>query len=179
MNIGIDIDGVICNFVSGFIKVIYDEYEYELKEENIIYHNLNMVLGISKEKMIQHIETTLSMDLPLIRNADKYINLLKEKNNIMILTARHVNHRLTEKWLKSNNVHYDELFFMTEGDKYKIDTDVDVIIEDNLNEALNWISRVKKVIIYDHPWNQSLDITNKIDRIKNWKQIYEIISNIK
>lgn len=178
MKIGIDIDGVISDFVSGFKKVVYNEYEFNLKEEEVKYHDLDLVLGISKKEAMKLIEKTLNIDLPLIKDAKKYINLLKGDHKIILLTARHINHQLTQKWLNQNNIKYDELYFLNEGGKYKSNINIDVIIEDNLTEALNWTSKINNIIIFDHPWNQSIDIYNNLYRVKNWREIYEYIKKI-
>jgi len=178
MKLGIDIDGVICDFVSGFKKVVKDKYGLKISEEDIIYHDLYLVLGITKEEAIKLIELTLNMDLPLIKDADKYIKILKKKHEIILMTARHINHEITKKWLMNNRIDYDNLYFLNEGHKYKSSLELDIIIEDNLNEALNWFSKVKHILVFNHPWNQCIDINNVLHRVKNWKQIYEYIEKL-
>lgn len=175
MNIGIDIDGVIADFVEEFIKVIKERYDFDLKEKEIIYHDLYQVLGITKSESLELINETLNRDLNIIKDADIYIDLLSMKNDIYILTARNINLTSIEKWLKKHNIKYNDIVVFEEGGKNFCDKKLDVIIDDNLKEAIGFIGKCEKIIIFDHPWNQTLDIHNSFYRVSNWYEIYEIL----
>jgi uncharacterized HAD superfamily protein len=62
------------------------------------------------------------------------------------------------------------------GKKYQVNIDgLDVIVEDSLEEALEWSSRVKTVLLYDHPYNQTLNVKNLTKRVYSWSEIYQEI----
>ena len=102
MKIGIDIDGVITNFVDEFIKIVKKRYGIKIVETDIIYHDLYQVLGISEKEALKIIDETLHNNLKVIPHAKKYINLLSKNNEIYILTARTINIKIIEKWLEEN-----------------------------------------------------------------------------
>ena len=171
----IDIDGVIVNFVEGFIEIVNEIYGIKLTEDDIIYHDLNLVLGISKEDAKKLIIKTLELDLSLMPRARESIEILYRDHIINIITARPTELNEIKIFLESKDIQYHNLYKMKEGEKYKINTKTDVIVEDNLEEALMWSKRVKKVLLFDHPWNKSINIDKKIERVKNWNEIVENI----
>jgi uncharacterized HAD superfamily protein len=176
MKIGVDVDGVIANFVEEFINLIKEKYGKQISEKDIIYHDLYQLLGISKEEALELIDITLHRDLNIIDRSDKYINELSNFNEIYVLTARNIEVNITKKWLKKHGIKYKKLILFKEGDKNFCETKLDVIIDDNLKEAIGFIGKCKKIIIYDHPWNKTLDIHNSFCRVKNWHEIYEMLS---
>ena len=65
------------------------------------------------------------------------------------------------------------------GKKYQANIEgLAVIVEDSLEEALEWSSRVKTVLVYDHPYNQSLNVKNLTKRVYSWNEIYLEISQL-
>ena len=113
MKIGIDLDGVISDFVREFNKIVRIRYDYDLKESEIYVHDIYLVLGIPFTESKEIIEDTLSRNLKLVDNAKKSIDELKEKHKILILTARDEKFRKkTQDWLNEHSIHYDNIFFL-------------------------------------------------------------------
>jgi uncharacterized HAD superfamily protein len=66
------------------------------------------------------------------------------------------------------------------GEKYMADIQpMDLIVEDSLEDALEWSQKVKNVLIYDQPWNRTLNVRNLTKRVYNWKDIYQAVQNLK
>lgn len=176
--IGIDIDGVIANFVPTFITVVEKRYGITIKESDIATHDLYQVLGISPNIALDLINETLQMDLDVMSGAVEYLKLLKDKNKIILITARKIDENITKEWLRKHSIPYDKIMFLEEGNKFNCDIELDVMVDDNLKEIINCQSIAKKLIIYDHPWNQTYDVEKKFYRVKNWKEIYDLINKI-
>jgi len=180
MNLGFDIDGVISDFVKTFIGLVRKRYNLILKEADIYCHDLNLVLGISKEERNELIRETLKEDLALNPNAKKTIEkLYSDGHKIFILTARPkdlVN--VTKNWLKNKGIPYTKLIQLNEGEKYLAEVDLDLIVEDNLEDALGLSKKVKNILIYDHPWNQSKNIKKLVKRVYSWDDIYKEIARL-
>lgn len=62
---------------------------------------------------------------------------------------------------------------MSEGTKHEIEENFDVIIDDHLEEIINWIGKVSLVLVYNYPWNKSINIKNNFERIYIWEDILE------
>lgn len=181
MDLGFDIDGVISNFVRSFASVVKKYYNLNLAEADIYYHDLDLVLGISKEERNKLIRETLLGDLALISGAKEGLaKLHSEGHQILILTARPrdlIN--VTKGWLKKRGIPYSQLIQLDEGQKYLAEVNLDLVVEDNLEDAIGWSKKVKNILVYDHPWNRSFNIKGLFKRVYNWNGILEEIERVK
>ena len=175
MKIGIDIDGVISDFVTSFRVVVKERYGIEFGYEDIREHDLYKVLGISEKEALELIIATFDYDINTQPDAVDCIKKLKKNHEIIIVTARpKITEEITKKWLKEKGIAYDKLIFITEGNKHQaVNEGFDVIIDDHLKEIIRWFEKVPLVLIYNHPWNKSLNIKNNFERVFNWKNILE------
>ena len=180
MNLGFDIDGVISNFVRAFSELVEKKYSIRLKEADIYCHDLNLVLGITITERNQLITETFKQDLQLNSGAKETLEkLCLEGHKIYLLTARYDSLvEATESWLRKKGIPYTELVQLNEGKKYYAKVDLDLIVEDCLEDALEWSQRVKNVLVYDHPWNQTLNVKHLIKRVYSWEEIYEEIQRL-
>ncbi len=181
MNLGFDIDGVIANFTQPLLDVIKENYGLSLKKADIYTFNLNIVLGVTKNEGTNLVHQTLKKDLPLIPGAKETLEKLsREGHNIYLLTGRYEFLRdITQSWLKEKAVPYTQLHMLNIGEKYRADIQqMDLIVEDSLEDALEWSQKVKNVLLYDQPWNRTLNVKNLTRRVYNWNDIYRVIQNL-
>lgn len=181
MNLGFDIDGVISDFVKTFIEIVDNKYHVKLKDSDIYCHDLSLVLGITRDERNQIITETLKKDLTLNVGAKETIDKLHtEGNKIYLLTARYGSLLFeTEEWLKKKGICYTELVLLEEGEKHRTSISLDLIVEDCLQDALEWSKKVKDILVYDHPWNKTLNVKNLVKRVYSWNEIYEEIQRLK
>lgn len=181
MNLGFDIDGVISDFVRTFLRLVKKHYDLTIKETDIYCHELDLVLGISKEERNQLIRETLQEDLALNPYAKETLEkLYSEGHQIFILTARPrdlVN--VTKNWLKKRGISYSHLIQLNEGEKHLAEVKLDLVVEDNLEDAIGWSRKVKSILIYDRPWNRSFNVRNLFKRVHNWNEILKEIEQLK
>ena len=181
MNLGFDIDGVISDFVRSFVKVVEKHYNLALTETDIYCHDLNLVLGISRKERNKLIRETLLEELELNSGAKKALaKLYSEGHQIFILTARSsdlVN--VTKDWLKKKGIPYSQLIQLNEGEKHLAEVSLDLVVEDNLEDAIGYSQKVKNVLVYDHPWNQSFNVKGLFKRVYNWNEILKEIEQLK
>lgn len=182
VNLGFDIDGVIANFADPLIGTIKKNYGVTLKEKDIYCFDLNIVLGITKAEETQLITEILKQDLPLYAGAKETLERLsREGHSIFLLTGRWSYLRdVTQVWLKEKGVPYNELHLLDVGKKYQANIEgLDVIVEDSLEDALEWTRKVQNVLVYDHPYNQSFNVKGLTKRVYNWSEIYHEIQHLK
>jgi len=180
VDIGFDIDGVVSDFVASFVKVVENHYNMILTEADIYCHDLDLVLGISEEERNKLVKETILSGLGLNFGAQQTLaKLSSEGHRIFILTARSNNLiGVTEKWLKEKAIPYYQLLHLNEGKKYQANVNLDVVVEDNLKDAIGWSKKVKNVLIYDHPWNQTKNVRKSVKRVYNWSDIYKEIKRL-
>ena len=182
LNLGFDIDGVIANFTQPLLEAIKENYGLNLKIKDIYTFDLNIVLGITKNEGTQLVHQTLKKDLPLNKGAKETLEKLsREGHNIYLLTGRYdVLRNITQSWLKEKGVTYTQLHMLNIGEKYMADIQpMDLIVEDSLEDALEWSQKVKNVLIYDQPWNRTLNVRNLTKRVYSWNDIYQAVQNLK
>ncbi len=182
MNLGFDIDGVIADFSQALLETIKKNYGLALNKTDIYCFDLNVVLGITKSEGKQLIIEVLQKDLPLNTGAKETLEQLsREGHSIYLLTSRYdVLRDITQSWLKEKGVPYTQLHLLNVGEKYLAKVEpLDLIVEDSLEEALGWTQKVKNVLVYDQPWNKTLNVKNLTKRVYNWDEIYDEVQQLK
>jgi hypothetical protein len=83
----------------------------------------------------------------------------------------------TEEWLASRGLalgtHYTRIDAVKEG-KFAVDVALDSFVDDKLVELLRMAERrpdVRLLIVYDHPWNQTLDVARRLRRVGGWDEL--------
>ncbi len=185
---GFDIDGVIGDFVSRFRVVVREAYGVELREDQIRAHDLFLALGIGKPEALALIRTTLEHpDYELYPQAkDGLRQLVASDVEVHIITARWNGDPdaagRAETWLASRGlelgVHYHRIDAVKEGAKYGAQATLDCFVDDNLVELIEMADRrpeVPTLIVYDHPWNQTIDIGRRFHRVAGWPDLVALI----
>lgn len=180
MKLGFDIDGVISDFVAYFIAVMKKHYGLTLSKADIYCHDLDFVLGISKQERDRFVRETLMGDLQLIQGAKETLERLNAQgHDIVILTARFGDLvAVTKNWLQRKGIPYSQLFQSKQGEKYLAEVALDLVVEDDLEDAIAWSKKVKNILVYDQPWNQSLNLKGLIKRVYSWDDIFEEVQRL-
>jgi len=115
-------------------------------------------------------------------NAKRVIRKLKEDGNkIYLITARMKSkefdiYKETEKWLKENDVYYDELIVdVTDKNQVVKSKNIDVFIDDSFENCISVAKDGTKTFIINTKVNQGLEDDN-ISRVYSWNEIYEKIN---
>lgn len=180
MNIGFDIDGVIANFKQRFVEVVEKKYNVILTDSDMYSYDPNLVLGVSRAEVGEVIVETLSSDLPLYPEAKETLEILTTQgHNIYLLTARHQSLiRVTSTWLNKNCIPYKEVFYLPQGKKSEVNIQIDLIVEDNLAEALELSNKIKHVLLFNQPWNRTKNVRSLIKRVYSWPEVYEEVQRL-
>lgn len=174
LRIGVDIDGCLNYFGEELEKYLVEHYNLDLSKD-YKYNLLEAVGIITKEQQNQFWRTTEHEfeNIDSQKGCSKYLNDLKQKNTVIIITARGYDYSiLTCNWLKKKEINYDEILFNTEN---KIDAckwkNIDVMIEDNPNNALAVAEGGIKVLLMNNKYNKNIEHKNII-RCNDWLDIY-------
>lgn len=180
MRIGVDIDGVVADFVKTFIPLVRERYGVALAEHDIYVHDLFLVLGITESEAIELIRATICSDLDLIDGAKEAIEKLNQEHELILLTARPEDLLdVTERWLSKRGIKYRELVHLREGQKFAPEHAFDVVVDDHLREVIRFIGKARKIIVFDHPWNQSFNARGLFDRAYTWNDVLAIVDAMK
>ena len=121
---------------------------------------------------------------PPRKHVQKYINKLREDGHkIVLITARSTDHlkdpvSLSVNWLNKHQISYDELCVNNlEKTTACLEKKVDVFIDDRVDHLLPLLPHNIKTILMETVSNKGQKEYSG-DVVKNWKQVYKIISNL-
>lgn len=190
MNIGVDIDGVLTN-IQDYVFEYGSKFSYE-KEKDL--SNLEKNKYETAEIFNwQHDEEQIfwgDLFAEYAQNerprffASEVLNILKEKHNIYIITARtndglEINkpsiEEITKEWLKKQNIPYDGIYFPGTDKRQVIkDNNIDVMIEDSA-ENIELLEDITKIIVFDAIYNKE---AKGYARVNSWYEILYYINKL-
>lgn len=192
MKIGIDIDGVL----TDEDKFMYDYGTKFCKESQlpmVIKPNQmeEAIFGWEEEISEQFWNTYLVEYVtryPARQFAAEVIQKLKEKHEIYIVTARNEQglpkefygkmKLLTEKWLETQNIHYDDILYTKRGKKLTdcIEKGIQIMVEDDPMN-IEQLQEEIMVLCYDCQYNHNIEKRN-VTRVYSWYDILKTIETI-
>ena len=175
MKIGIDIDNVIANtfqdlsgYFNQFMRVQADPIE------------VIRIMRKDKLKMLAYYfaawKSKIMTQVSLVEGAAETIREWHNEHDIKLITSRlFIFNRQTRHWLQQHNIPYNELHHAREKTKHQKANGCEVFIEDNLEECEILADHCERVFLFDHPWNRVPVAKKNIIRIKNWKEIRNLL----
>lgn len=168
IDIGIDVDGVLRDFVSGVCTAYNIETGNIAHPREIPTYQIFDYLGIKdKNSFVNKYAKTLFLNTDEMPNAYK-VNELKNYGKVHIITSQNKGlEKITLDWLDQHDIYYDDIHFT--WDKKQVD--VDFMLDDYPENLYKMNKHVVKVC-YDAPYNKNWkgwrvdDIGGYIDIIK-------------
>ncbi|MBM7855330.1 putative HAD superfamily protein [Desulfohalotomaculum tongense] len=183
MIIGCDLDGTICDNLPLLVDELNRFTGENIAMDDISEYDVTKVYNITREDFIQLMkekEEKIIKKSPLIPGADKYLKKLAGENHrIHIITARSpVLKEITSAWLNRCQIPYHGLHLLNSHDKVEIcqRLAVDVMVEDNYNNAVQLAAAGIRVILFAAPHNQKWRWPG--ERCVWWRDIYKLLAGI-
>lgn len=191
MNIGIDIDDTISNTYDVLFnyaqKYTIIDKNKEIKDVNRnatthmyakTFHNWND--EEEKECLDKYYENVVKEVKPKMFSAEIINKLKSEGNKIFLITARFKSEKfdvkeLTLKWLKENNINYDELI-MDAQNKVEIaqEKNIDIFVDDSISNCEAMANAGIKTYMMDFIINCNYK-NEKVTRVYSWPHLYQEI----
>ncbi|MFC1993707.1 hypothetical protein ACFLVI_00410 [Chloroflexota bacterium] len=178
LEIGIDIDGVIADLVTAILPVLSETRGSPVCYDDICDLDIGKVLQIENKMYAIWSDVYTSGILRSLLPIKGAITGLGEfgKHRIHIVTHRiKASKEDTEWWLNDKNIKYCTLEFVPDAPKHSTGIEFDVFIEDSLEQACAMAEAGIKTILLDQPWNQSLSLPQRCNRLRDWGCITESI----
>lgn len=181
MKIGVDIDGVIADSLSIWVKELNRHFSQDKNREDMVFYQFEKIYNVSWEEMDRFFRTNqeiLLSNLAPVEQAAEILNRFKEAHEVLLITARPEQYRsITENWLRAHTIVYNDLIMTNFADKgcYCKTMKIDIFIEDSLENALSICQEGIPVILFDAPYNQG-SLPEGIIRTKNWQEIFDLIN---
>ena len=186
MLVGIDLDEVLSDFVRTYLVYYNSLNGTNFRREQTHTYKFWEVLGGNRDEAIKSVydfyKTQLFADLPTMTGSQEGINNLARKNDLVVITSRPVDIReATLDWLERNfPKRFREVYLTNQWAKVSRgrskaticrEVGIDVIVEDSLEYAQECSKEIKKVVLFDCPWNQSEGLPQNICRVKSWNGV--------
>jgi uncharacterized HAD superfamily protein len=176
LHLGVDIDGVLADYITQLCDWHNKQYETELFHAEFTEYSLAFMAGVSAEegnRRIHEFEATGAINnMDVIPGAKPAVTALHAMGHrLSIVTARGDAVRdQTYFWKK---LHFGDVFQRMHLSDYKHFTcasfGIDVMIEDNIQNAQLCIEYGTQAVLIEQPWNQK---SNDIPR-GNWNHAIE------
>jgi hypothetical protein len=187
LRIGLDLDGVVADWVSSAIKVLKDRGSiipeqappyWDWLKEHARPEDWKFLWGPAMKFSYQFAEP--------YKGSVEFANRLKNFGDVIIMTSRPKG-----SWTATIQWWWDHMgytpagfnFFDSGLDKYRVHTDV--FIEDNLNYANDYAHKWlmgydnPEVFLLDRPWNQGYTEYLNVTRMPDYESIIKEIERIK
>lgn len=187
IRLGMDLDGVIYNFVDEFRNYLIDHQGRD-PEELIPATQWNFFYdwGMTLEEYEFYL-TQAAIDGYVFKSGEVYagavealLEVEKMGFEIVVITARRLtdvlaHHEIIEQntynWLTDNNIPHHGLIISNE----KTTHDLNILVDDSVKNVENFILAGGRGYIFDRPWNQDYPY----NRIDNWECFVEEMRSIR
>lgn len=191
LKIGIDIDEVITKTIDGFLQFYNTKFDKKVLFSDISCYEFWDILGVKREDLLNlffdFYDHNLFENLSLIEGVIDAINNLSKKNEVFFITARPFKIKdKTQKFLSENfpNISFTLIcssdFFNKEnntGFKSKAEIcqklNIEVMVEDNKDYALDCAKKGIKSFLINKPWNQDCEDHENLIKVNHWNEIIE------
>jgi 5'(3')-deoxyribonucleotidase len=184
MIIAVDLDDVLANTLENFIDFHNSTYKTSLKFSDFKSYALHDIIGLSFEEEAKRLEqfdkSKFFNKIKPLEGAQTAISQLSKKNKIVVITARTKSVATkTKRWLKKYFPEIDEVVFISQNYMGFIKTKAEVckefgakvIIEDKTSFVNECANKGIKVMMLDYPWNQNVNGSSNIVRVRSWDDI--------
>ena len=183
---GVDVDGVIRDFSHDLYNVIKKNYPDWIKpgSENVysveeirremtdwdLENNFDAeITDIKRVYREEHAETILAKGTPFVEDVD-YLReqIRKDEHTFVAVTSQHpvcCHHTLT--WFGKQELGFSSVYFKKGRKKWMVECDF--LIDDSPNNYYAWRrgrGSDEKYILFDSPWNEKINATNRVSSIK-------------
>lgn len=180
--IGIDIDDVLGEFISEFLKWYNNKNGGNFTANEIITWDIEKYIHRTKDDFLYLLgEFYESLDfstLPMVEGSKDGLYTLNDMGNELIaITARWDSTKnVTENWLGANYGNLiKDLYFTVDKGNLASELGIDIHIDDVIHNASNIADKGIEVLLYNRPWNNSPIKDKNIQRVENWSEIMKYL----
>lgn len=179
MNICIDIDGTITH-AYYWVKYINKHFKTNLKEEDMIYYNLEKVANVTAEEFGEFYRIyseEIHKNAVIREHAKNVLDELAKSHNIFYVTARDESLRdITLNWFKEMELPEGNLYMLGSHDKVNKakELNCDLFLEDRYENAIDLSNNGIKILLIDCYYNRH-PLNENIKRVADWNEISEYV----
>jgi uncharacterized HAD superfamily protein len=154
--VGVDLDGVLADQVTGVLPRIRDSYGITLTYDDVTHWRLPIgPTDIAKEIVAAQEDRDYVLTMAAHPGAREMLEALRERYRIVVLTARAGDAlKWSVEWLHSNSLRFDEIVGSEEAKKSL--HGVDALVDDYLGNVEEFLTNTSgPAVLVDQPWNRA------------------------
>jgi 5'(3')-deoxyribonucleotidase len=181
-NIGIDLDGVVCDIYMDAFKILKKMYptkvtsdkwagdwqkEYELTEEQVC----NIFISAAKDGFFRTAK--------IYPEAKDTLRKLSKMYNIFFVSWRNYIPNAREDtlyWLDSNHIPYEKLVLTNNKCKAAVNEKFVFFLDDNIQQCNRIAKTQTPSFLFLRPWNSMEGTDALVKGIKSWKEVEQLLN---
>ena len=197
MNIAVDLDGVLGDFVPSFLNYYNNRFNTDFKKEDIKTMDLWVALGLPSKDVFDPIQyefykSSYFKNIKPIEDSQEAIKRLDALGHTSLISTGRPQ-KVRDQTFDFIKTYFPEInrIFMTKNyydpldigsdalEKYEVAlfNDCKYAIEDDPIFAVPISENGTKVLLFNQPWNASFTGNGNILRVGDWPSIVDIIKN--
>ena len=182
MKIIVDVDGVLADLMTLVVAWVNARYGTHFKRSDIREWNQPLegtgtdIGTVIAELML---DDTFLLKIPSVEGSIGGMKCLNCRYHVMLATARpHSATSLTMKWLWKRDIHWKN--YVTCVHHPKSQERGDVLIDDNVDNCLQFAGTGRVAILFDQPWNRDFigASGSRIVRARGWEDVLGILKGM-
>ena len=178
MNIALDFDSVVNDLSTAMCNAANTRFNTTYKHEDWITWDF-----WSDQPQEIHdylwqeafVDETFTLRIPPMKDAIAVVRRLMNEHNVYIFSDRKEHFQTTvESWFSQYGL-WPEVVLTDRYTNPKaamaVTKEIDLAIDDAPHNVIQYVDTVRRVMIYDHPWNRDIELPLSVERVFNWKQI--------
>jgi 5'(3')-deoxyribonucleotidase len=155
-SVGVDLDGVLADQVTGVLPRILDAYGIDLTYEDVTHWRLPLgsTTDIAKEIVAAQEDRDYVLTMAVHPGAQEMLKSLRARYRIVVLTARAGDAlEWSVEWLHAKGLYFDEIAGSKEAKKSL--HGVDALVDDYLGNVEEFLTNATgPAVLVDQPWNR-------------------------
>src|SRR3989344_4200129 len=190
----VDVDDTLAETTEVFLSYLEKEHNIILKEEHLYEYPFSENYLQKKFKKFDYIrdfeKSPYFRKIRPAENSQAAISSLAKNNKLFIVSGRNMGlMKETKKWISkffpgyfseihlvNNNPRKNEVKGIPKHEMFKR-LKCSFAVEDDPGPALSISEMGCKVLLFERPWNKSLNLNENLIRVKNWTEVYNLLEN--
>jgi uncharacterized HAD superfamily protein len=179
LKIGVDLDNTLADTIPIWTKLLKEKYGIELNHSEITEYDLVYHVPMTDEE-VQNTFREVWSDHPAVPpnpgDPRGVLEAISKDHDLFIVTATVAKKEEVDQWLDRNGIKHKGLVMVRSSEK--LNSGVDVIIDDN-PKVIDLFARAgKMVILYDRPWNKKVRREKNVVRVKDWSEVTNALEKL-
>ena len=183
-NIGIDLDGVICNLHKPVYPMLEEMFGIDIKSTPIesLKGNWEDEFNLSRDNMralfIEAGKRGIYRDSPVYNDTRSHLVNISRQYNIFYITVRDFYHQIkkdTFYWLDKNKLPYFRVVFTRSKHKIADRENLQFFVDDDANICNRVAKTNTPTFLFRRPWNKEAKLDPLVKVIDSWADIEDIL----